>query len=360
MRLVIVTGMSGAGKTAALKMLEDMGFYCVDNLPIPLVGKFADLVQSSSGEVSCAALGIDVRSGDELAQLEGTLNDWNNIQFPYEILFLDASDEVLIKRYKETRRSHPLAGKERLDRGIAKERLKLDFLKKRADYILDTSTLLTRELKAELERIFMGRERFSSLFVTILSFGFKYGIPSDADLVFDVRFLPNPYYDENLRSHTGNEKAVQDFVRRGGTADVFLDKLYDMIDFLFPYYVKEGKNQLVIAVGEGHGVDDGRGHSYAHAEHQSAVGNALAEVRSLAPFCVHMMGEEIAGLTGVHHHVRLGNGTAHRLTDSAHLIILIVNILKHIVPPVLWFCLYGHFRRAKPPRGNAAIIPDIR
>ena len=202
MRLVIVTGMSGAGKTAALKMLEDMGFYCVDNLPIPLVGKFAELVQSSSGEVSCAALGIDVRSGDELAQLEGTLNDWNNIQFPYEILFLDASDEVLIKRYKETRR--------------AKERLKLDFLKKRADYILDTSTLLTRELKAELERIFMGRERFSSLFVTILSFGFKYGIPSDADLVFDVRFLPNPYYDENLRSHTGNEKAVQDFVRRGG------------------------------------------------------------------------------------------------------------------------------------------------
>ena len=177
MRLVIVTGMSGAGKTAALKMLEDMGFYCVDNLPIPLVGKFAELVQSSSGEVSCAALGIDVRSGDELAQLEGTLNDWNNIQFPYEILFLDASDEVLIKRYKETRRSHPLAGKERLDRGIAKERLKLDFLKKRADYILDTSTLLTR------------------------------------------------------------------------TADVFLDKLYDMIDFLFPYYVKEGKNQLVIAVG---------------------------------------------------------------------------------------------------------------
>lgn len=132
MRLVIVTGMSGAGKTAALKMLEDMGFYCVDNLPIPLVGKFAELVQSSSGEVSCAALGIDVRSGDELAQLEGTLNDWNNIQFPYEILFLDASDEVLIKRYKETRRSHPLAGKERLDRGIAKERLKLDFLKKRA------------------------------------------------------------------------------------------------------------------------------------------------------------------------------------------------------------------------------------
>ncbi len=249
MRLVIITGMSGAGKTAALKMMEDMGFYCVDNLPIPLVGKFAELVQSSSVEVNRAALGIDVRSGDELTQLEGTLNDWDQSGFPYEIMFLDASDEVLIKRYKETRRAHPLAGKERLDSGIAKERLKLDFLKKRANYILDTSTLLTRELKEELERIFMDCEHFSNLFVTILSFGFKYGIPSDADLVFDVRFLPNPYYDENLRSHTGNEIEVQEFVRRGGTADIFLDKLYDMIDFLLPNYVKEGKNQLVIAVG---------------------------------------------------------------------------------------------------------------
>ena len=133
MRLVIVTGMSGAGKTAALKMLEDMGFYCVDNLPIPLVGKFAELVQSSSGEVSCAALGIDVRSGDELAQLEGTLNDWNNIQFPYEILFLDASDDVLVKRYKETRRMHPLAESGRVEQGITLERERLGFLKKHAD-----------------------------------------------------------------------------------------------------------------------------------------------------------------------------------------------------------------------------------
>ncbi len=249
MRLVIITGMSGAGKTAALKMMEDMGFYCVDNLPIPLVSKFAQLVQSNSVEVNRAALGIDVRSGDELAQLEVTLKEWDQAGFPYEIMFLDASDEVLIKRYKETRRAHPLAGKERLDTGISKERLKLEFLKKRANYILDTSTLLTRELKEELERIFMDCEHFSNLFVTILSFGFKYGIPSDADLVFDVRFLPNPYYDENLRSHTGNELKVQEFVRRGGTADVFLDKLYDMIDFLLPNYVKEGKNQLVIAIG---------------------------------------------------------------------------------------------------------------
>ena len=249
MRLGIVTGMSGAGRTTALKMLEDAGYFCVDNLPVPFIDKFAELTASGNSEITKVAIGIDIRSGKSLSQLEQILERLTAEHIDYEILFLDASDEVLIKRYKETRRSHPLAGKERLDRGIAKERLKLDFLKKRADYILDTSTLLTRELKAELERIFMGRERFSSLFVTILSFGFKYGIPSDADLVFDVRFLPNPYYDENLRSHTGNEKAVQDFVRRGGTADVFLDKLYDMIDFLFPYYVKEGKNQLVIAVG---------------------------------------------------------------------------------------------------------------
>lgn len=249
MRLVIVTGMSGAGKTSALKMLEDMGFYCVDNLPISLVGTFADLVKDSRGEIHSAALGIDVRSGDELSQLEDTLCDWDDWQVPYEILFLDASDDTLIKRYKETRRSHPLAGRERLDRGIAKERQKLDFLKKRADYILDTSTLLTRELKAEMDRIFLEHEKFSSLFVTILSFGFKYGIPADADLVLDVRFLPNPYYDDALRSHTGMEEPVQAFVRRGGTADEFLEKLYGMVDFLLPYYVKEGKNQLVIAIG---------------------------------------------------------------------------------------------------------------
>ena len=249
MRLVIVTGMSGAGKTAALKMLEDMGFYCVDNLPIPLVGKFAELVESSSGAIKSGALGIDVRSGEELCQLENTLGEWDRLKFPYEILFLDANDEILIKRYKETRRNHPLAGTQRLDRGIAKEREKLRFLKKRADYILDTSKLLTRELRGELEKIFLDHERFSSLFVTVLSFGFKYGIPSDADLVFDVRFLPNPYYDDSLRYHTGHEREVQDFVKQGGTADIFLGKLYDMIDFLLPYYVQEGKNQLVIAVG---------------------------------------------------------------------------------------------------------------
>lgn len=249
MRLVIVTGMSGAGKTAALKMLEDMGFYCADNLPIPLVSKFAELVKQNSGEIHSAALGVDVRSGEELAQLEHTFLAWDAAKLPYEILFLDASDDTLIKRYKETRRSHPLAGLDRIDKGIEKERGKLGFLKKRASYILDTSKLLTRELRTELEKIFVSDEKFCNLFVTVLSFGFKYGIPSDADLVFDVRFLPNPYYEEELRGRTGYEKAVQEFVLQGGTAHAFMEKLEDMIGFLLPHYVKEGKNQLVIAIG---------------------------------------------------------------------------------------------------------------
>lgn len=249
MRLVIVTGMSGAGKTAALKMLEDMGFYCVDNLPIQLVGKFAELISAGRGERSRAALGIDIRSGESLEELGAVLKEWDQKGFSYEILFLDASDEVLIKRYKETRRSHPLAGLERIDRGIERERRKVAFLKKKADYILDTSMLLTKELRMELEKIFVSNEDYRSLFVTVLSFGFKYGIPVDADLVFDVRFLPNPYYVDELKNHTGNEAKVQEFVMGGGLAEEFLKKLYDMVVFLLPHYVEEGKNQLVIAVG---------------------------------------------------------------------------------------------------------------
>ena len=250
MKFVILTGMSGAGKSTALKMMEDIGFYCVDNLPIPLLEKFVELSDlQQNAELQKVAVGIDIRSGQALEELRSVLDRIKANGGAYDILFLDAEDSVLVKRYKETRRSHPLAGSERVDKGIAKERERLAFLKERASYIIDTSQLLTRELKAEIEKIFVQNQDYKNLFVTILSFGFKYGIPADSDLVFDVRFLPNPYYDENLRSHTGNEKAVQDFVRRGGTADVFLDKLYDMIDFLFPYYVKEGKNQLVIAVG---------------------------------------------------------------------------------------------------------------
>ncbi len=250
MKLVIVTGMSGAGKTVALKMMEDMGYYCVDNLPIPLIEKFAELaLGNNQGLSNQVALGIDIRSGQELPLLDKILERWRTDGIPFEILFLDASDEVLLKRYKETRRNHPLAGAGRIDEGIKKERECLAFLKKQANVILDTSMLLTKELRQELEKIYMEDGTYDNLFVTVMSFGFKYGIPADADLVFDVRFLPNPYYVENLRPKTGEEKEIQDYVKQGGTADIFLGKLYDMLDFLIPNYVLEGKNQLVIGIG---------------------------------------------------------------------------------------------------------------
>ncbi|MCI9534002.1 MAG: RNase adapter RapZ [Lachnospiraceae bacterium] len=249
MKLVIVTGMSGAGKTIALKMLEDMGFYCVDNLPIELMEPFARLAMQKPVNHERVALGIDIRSGKKLPELLHVMKDWRQNELPYQILFLDAGDETLVKRYKETRRSHPLSGRGRVDEGIRQERERLGFLKQEADFIIDTSQLLTRELRQELEKIFTEDQSYGNLFITVLSFGFKYGIPSDADLVFDVRFLPNPYYVENLRHHTGEEAEVQAYVRQGGTADVFMKKLYDMLEFLIPNYVLEGKNQLVIGIG---------------------------------------------------------------------------------------------------------------
>lgn len=249
MRFVIVTGMSGAGKSTALKMLEDAGYFCVDNLPVPLVPKLAELLRVPNSEVNKVALGIDIRSGQGLAELKQVLEQMDASGFSYEILFLEAGDEVLVKRYKETRRTHPLAGGGRVDQGIQKERGAVAFLKERADYIVDTSQMLTRELKAELDKIFVKNKEFKSLYITVLSFGFKYGIPSDADLVFDVRFLPNPYYIEELRAKSGNDKEVRDFVMENGKAQQFLDKLHDMIQFLIPNYVIEGKHQLVIAIG---------------------------------------------------------------------------------------------------------------
>ena len=249
MRLVIVTGLSGAGKTIALKILEDLGFYCADNLPVSLVEKFADLIVDNPNDMTGAALGLDILSGEGLSEMDEVFRHWDEKGIPHEVLFLDCTDEILIKRYKETRRAHPLAGKGRIDKGITREREKLEFLKGKADYIIDTSMLLTRELRQELEKIFMKNQEYANLFVTVLSFGFKYGIPSDADLVFDVRFLPNPYYEEELRSHTGEEAQVQEYVKQGGNADIFLAKLYDMMEFLIPNYIAEGKNQLVIAIG---------------------------------------------------------------------------------------------------------------
>lgn len=249
MRFVIVTGMSGAGKSTALKMLEDMGYFCVDNLPIPLLPGFVQMLQNTDTEMKKVALGLDVRSGQDLSGLKENLEAMDRDRIGYEILFLDANDAVLVKRYKETRRQHPLSGSGRVDTGIAKEREKLLFLKMKATYILDTSKMLTRELRIELEKIFVDGQSFCNLYITVMSFGFKYGIPQDADLVFDVRFLPNPYYIDTLREKTGNEAEVQDYVMQNDKGRIFLDKLKDMMEFLIPNYILEGKNQLVIAIG---------------------------------------------------------------------------------------------------------------
>ena len=249
MRFVIVTGMSGAGKSTALKMLEDMGYFCVDNLPIPLLPGFVQMLQNTDTEMKKVALGLDVRSGQDLSGLKENLEAMDRDRIGYEILFLDANDAVLVKRYKETRRQHPLSGSGRVDTGIAKEREKILFLKMKATYILDTSKVLTRELRIELEKIFVDGQSFCNLYITVMSFGFKYGIPQDADLVFDVRFLPNPYYIDTLREKTGNEAEVQDYVMQNDKGRIFLDKLKDMMEFLIPNYILEGKNQLVIAIG---------------------------------------------------------------------------------------------------------------
>lgn len=261
MRFVIVTGMSGGGKRTALKMLEDMGFYCVDNLPVPLLEKFFELIVTPNSEISKLALGLDVRADQNFKEAEDILRKMKENGYSFELLFMEASDAVLIKRYKESRRIHPLAMSQTDDRdthqtsvvsleeGIKKERKILENVKKKADYIFDTSNLLTRVLKEELDKIFVQNEEYNNLMIRIISFGFKYGIPADADMVFDVRFLPNPFYIDELKHLTGNDKAVQDYVMSYPEAGEFLDKLCDMFSFLLPNYVKEGKHQLVIGIG---------------------------------------------------------------------------------------------------------------
>lgn len=249
MRFVIVTGVSGAGKTAALKMLEDARYFCVDNLPIPLLEKFVSLMPEIHGEdVQNVALGIDARSGS-MGELELILDKMQEAGYQFEILFMDAEDSVLVKRYKETRRSHPLAMSGRIDEGIRLERKKMEFLRRKADYIIDTSHLLTRELHQEIDKIFVDNEEFKNMMISVLSFGFKYGIPADADLVFDVRFLPNPYYVDELRPMTGLDDSVFNYVMDNETAKRFMGKLEDMVNFLIPNYVQEGKTSLVIAIG---------------------------------------------------------------------------------------------------------------
>ena len=248
MKLLILTGMSGAGKHTAFKILEDFGYRCVDNLPVELLKSFVEL-NHENGDDEPVAVGIDVRGGASMDLLRQVLPELEADGMKFEILFLDAEDVVLVKLYKETRRTHPLSGATSIYTGIAEERERVQFLRDRADYIVDTSHLLTRELRAELQKIFIDQDDYKNLFVTVMSFGFKYGIPQDADLVFDVRFLPNPYYIAELRPLTGNDEAIQNFVMQNDDGPEFADKLEEMIRFLIPRYIDEGKNQLVICFG---------------------------------------------------------------------------------------------------------------
>mgnify|MGYP003255129047 FL=1 len=282
MRFVIVTGMSGAGKSSALKMLEDVGYFCVDNLPTRLLCRFAELTLDKTANISNVALGIDIRSGASIDEFLEELKKVNEMGVKFEILFLNASNRILIKRYKETRRNHPLARNGRIEDGIEKEREAVDILKKHADYVIDTSQLLTRELKAEIDRIFVREEEYANFNVAVVSFGFKFGIPADVDLVFDVRFLPNPYYDLSLRPLTGNDRPIQEFVMKHEESRVFLEKLEDMLKFLIPNYIKEGKYNLVIGIG------------CTGGKHRSVtITNALAEKLKQLPYPVKVEHRDI-------------------------------------------------------------------
>lgn len=248
-RFVIVTGMSGAGRSSVLKMLEDMGYFCIDNLPVRLIPKLTKVFIGERKSIDRVALGIDIRNLQGLSELGDILGAMKEAGYRYEILFLEADSNVLIKRYKETRRNHPLALQGRVDKAIESERKELAPIKQHADYILDTSHMLVRDLKQEIDKIFLETTEYQNFFVTIVSFGFKYGIPGDSDLVFDVRFLPNPYYVPELKPQTGNDREVYEYVMTSEQAGTFLEQLYEMIKFLIPNYIIEGKNQLVISIG---------------------------------------------------------------------------------------------------------------
>lgn len=249
MKITIVTGLSGAGKSQAVKALEDLGYYCVDNIPPVLVPKFAELCQNSTEAIDKLGLVMDIRGGRFFDDIFESLDGLDRMDMKYDILFLEASDNALIKRFKETRRSHPMAREGRLEAGIARERKKLERLKVRADTIVDTSDMTANQLKNEISKAYKEGLSQPSITITVLSFGFKEGMPRDVDLVFDVRFLPNPFYIEALRSMTGNDEPVQTYVLSFEETKIFMDKLMDMLIFLIPHYVKEGKNQLTIGIG---------------------------------------------------------------------------------------------------------------
>jgi len=284
MKFIIVTGMSGAGKSSALKFLEDLGYFCADNLPPELIPKFAEVCFRQGTGIDKVALGIDIRGGRLFNELFAVLSSGDINDYNYQILFLDASDEVLLKRFKETRRSHPLAKNDLVSVGIEKERALLNELKSRATYIIDTSYALTRQLRERIVELFVMDKRYQGLMITIISFGYKFGVPLDCDIVFDVRFLPNPYYITGLRDHTGNDEDVKSYVLSYDESHIFLNKLKDMLEFLIPRYAREGKNQLVIGIG----CTGGRHRSVTLA-------NELAAILQEQEYCVIISHRDIKG-----------------------------------------------------------------
>ncbi|MCQ2968911.1 MAG: RNase adapter RapZ [Clostridium sp.] len=250
MRFIIVTGLSGAGKSEATNTLEDMGYFCVDNLPPKLIKKFAEVCKQAQGSIDKVALVMDIRGGIFFDDLFESLSELSKEQFQYEILFLDTSDEVLVKRFKEKRRSHPLSPGGRVITGIELERQKLREVKDKADVIIDTSKYAIKDLREEMAIKFGDKEMpEKQMSITILSFGFKYGIPVDSDVVFDVRFIPNPFYIPELKPFSGNDEPVKNYVMEQTETQTFLEKANDMFEFLIPNYQKEGKRQLIISIG---------------------------------------------------------------------------------------------------------------
>lgn len=249
MKFIIVTGLSGAGKTRAVKAFEDIGDYCVDNMPPELIPKFAEIYHKSASANDCAVLVCDLRGGNMFGKLTECLDELSELGYEYEVLFLDASDEALIRRYKETRREHPLSSGGRIIDGIQKERSMLENIKSKANKIIDTSTLSATQLRQKIKLIYNNKAEFGEMLVHVMSFGFKYGIPLDSDLVFDVRFMPNPFYVPELKEHTGIETCIRDFVMNSDVSHIFLSKLTDLIEYMIPQFIKEGKTQLVISIG---------------------------------------------------------------------------------------------------------------
>jgi len=246
---VIITGLSGAGKSQAIKCLEDLGFFCVDNLPTTLIPKFAEVCEQSRGRLKRVALGIDIREGGFLNSFSDQLEFLKSSGFSHEILFLEARTEALISRYSETRRKHPLGRYKSLPAALEGERRKLAKLRRAADHIIDTSDLNIHQLKQRLTRVFSESGAARPLTVNILSFGYSYGVPADVDMVFDVRFLANPNYIPRLKSSTGNHEKVVEYVLKSATSRQFVDKLSDMLEFLLPHFKKEGKSYLTVAFG---------------------------------------------------------------------------------------------------------------